>query len=157
CSTDTGIPGGQPSTTHPTAAPCDSPHVVSRNKVPNVLPAIVTGFSGAPRSTAPGRQPGAYVDVLHPGAAGGFEAEVGVFEDQARLGSDTHAFGREEEELRVRLPAVDVFRGADSVEAALQPERVDRLQHQPPDAAGGNRERIAAVIGPHPLDHPRHR
>ncbi len=32
-----GMRAGQPSTTQPIALPCDSPNVVTRNKVPNVL------------------------------------------------------------------------------------------------------------------------
>src|SRR6266508_1876525 len=35
---DSGRRGGQPSTTAPMAAPCDSPHVVTRNRRPQVLP-----------------------------------------------------------------------------------------------------------------------
>src|SRR3989344_3546488 len=34
------IPGGHPSTTTPTAPPCDSPKVVMRNNCPNEFPAI---------------------------------------------------------------------------------------------------------------------
>ena len=33
-------PAGQPSITAPSAVPCDSPKVLTRNKVPNILPAI---------------------------------------------------------------------------------------------------------------------
>src|SRR5215831_18323484 len=35
---DRGRRAGQPSTTAPTPAPCDSPHVVTRNSCPQVLP-----------------------------------------------------------------------------------------------------------------------
>jgi hypothetical protein len=35
------IPGGQPSTTQPMAAPCDSPKDVTQNKVPIVFPDMV--------------------------------------------------------------------------------------------------------------------
>src|SRR5437899_4558406 len=35
---DRGSRGGQPSTTAPIAAPCDSPHVVTRNSRPQVFP-----------------------------------------------------------------------------------------------------------------------
>src|SRR5574340_1534071 len=34
------MPGGQPSTMQPIAAPCDSPNEVTVNKVPKVLPDI---------------------------------------------------------------------------------------------------------------------
>jgi DNA (cytosine-5)-methyltransferase 1 len=37
-STDSAIPGGQPSTTQPIAGPCDSPKVVTVKRVPRVLP-----------------------------------------------------------------------------------------------------------------------
>ena len=36
-----GIFGGQPSTTHPIAGPCDSPQVVNLNNFPNVLNDII--------------------------------------------------------------------------------------------------------------------
>jgi hypothetical protein len=36
-----GIPAGHPSMTPPIAGPCDSPKVVSLNKVPNIFPDIV--------------------------------------------------------------------------------------------------------------------
>src|SRR5699024_4255255 len=36
-----GSPAGQPSTTTPTPFPCVSPHVVTRNNVPNVEPAML--------------------------------------------------------------------------------------------------------------------
>jgi hypothetical protein len=35
------IPGGQPSTTHPIAGPCDSPNVVTVKSVPRVLPDMI--------------------------------------------------------------------------------------------------------------------
>src|ERR1035437_6279977 len=35
------IPGGQPSITQPMAAPCDSPKLVTANKLPKVLPLIL--------------------------------------------------------------------------------------------------------------------
>src|SRR5215211_2852485 len=35
-------PAGQPSTTQPTAGPCDSPQVVMRNAWPKLLPGIVS-------------------------------------------------------------------------------------------------------------------
>ncbi len=38
--TASGIRGGQPSTTTPTAGPWDSPKVVMRNSVPKVFPGI---------------------------------------------------------------------------------------------------------------------
>jgi hypothetical protein len=40
-SSDKERPGGQPSTTQPRALPCDSPKVVTLNRVPNVFPAII--------------------------------------------------------------------------------------------------------------------
>lgn len=36
-----GIPAGQPSTIPPMAGPCDSPKVVSLNRVPKVFAAIM--------------------------------------------------------------------------------------------------------------------
>jgi hypothetical protein len=47
-SVDRGILGGQPSITAPTAGPCDSPQVVTRNALPNVLPAIFLSLVGGP-------------------------------------------------------------------------------------------------------------
>src|SRR5437867_9608484 len=47
--------GGQPSTTTPTPPPCDSPHVVMRNKCPNEF--AIAAFCGKNegRSNRPGR------------------------------------------------------------------------------------------------------
>jgi hypothetical protein len=39
-----GILGGHPSMTTPTPFPCDSPHVVILNNVPNVFPGIYTPY-----------------------------------------------------------------------------------------------------------------
>jgi hypothetical protein len=42
-----GILGGQPSMTTPTPLPCDSPHVVILNNVPNVFPGMFIPLLGA--------------------------------------------------------------------------------------------------------------
>src|SRR5690554_2578171 len=48
---ESSSPAGQPSTTTPTAAPCDSPQVVIRNSCPKEFPGInedyINGQSGA--------------------------------------------------------------------------------------------------------------
>src|SRR5215470_690332 len=49
---DSGSRDGQPSTTAPTAPPWDSPHVVTRNRCPHVLPMTVR-YRNAARRRAP--------------------------------------------------------------------------------------------------------
>ncbi|GIZ52400.1 hypothetical protein NCCP691_24140 [Noviherbaspirillum aridicola] len=44
------MPGGQPSTTQPMPAPCDSPKVVTEKSVPKVLPDIGKGCGLAEES-----------------------------------------------------------------------------------------------------------
>ena len=55
---------GQPSMTQPTDLPCDSPHVVTRNRVPKVLPvARVTCLRGSGEQAGQ-RQPGPPKDLF---------------------------------------------------------------------------------------------
>src|SRR5262245_38647310 len=50
---ESGRRGGQPSTTAPTAPPCDSPHVVTRKRCPQVLPMRLKITRFAPPPPAP--------------------------------------------------------------------------------------------------------
>jgi len=45
---DSSMPGGQPSITQPIAGPCDSPKLVTANKVPKVLPLMPDASWTAP-------------------------------------------------------------------------------------------------------------
>src|SRR6185436_6363215 len=75
--------GGQPSTMAPMAAPCDSPHVVTRNRWPQVLPtareypapgpSAVTSSDGGERAP-PGPDVVRRLPVLHDGARGAARA-----------------------------------------------------------------------------------
>ena len=84
--TDSGTRARHPSTTHPTAAPCDSPYVATLNHSPNVLPDTVNILSidfirqGSPAAqSAKCRGSSAEPDVVVEGTPEGFfEAEGDV-------------------------------------------------------------------------------
>jgi hypothetical protein len=54
-SSDTATPGGMPSTTTPTAAPCDSPNVVTRKSRPNVELTRASSSGRPPRRAGTGQ------------------------------------------------------------------------------------------------------
>src|SRR6218665_3396060 len=52
---DRAMPGGHPSITQPMAGPCDSPKLVTRNRVPKVLPDMGESRPGKESHFTPGR------------------------------------------------------------------------------------------------------
>ena len=59
----------------------------------------------------------AHDDAFHPGGAGGFDAVLRVFYNDAVLGCDTQFGGGDEEHFRVRLTPVYIFSRHDGLKA----------------------------------------
>jgi hypothetical protein len=58
-----------------------------------------------------------HADTFHSGGAGGFDAVLRVFYNDAMLGRDTQFGGGDEEHFRVRLASVYILSGHDGLKA----------------------------------------
>src|SRR5271165_5680363 len=88
----------------------------------------------------------------HAGGGGGFDAQIGVFEDKAVGGRYAEAFGSEEEAVGSRLAALVVFSADESIELVEQIDGAEGGGDGVAAAAGDDGKGNAAVLEVDVLD-----